>query len=108
MAMCNTCNTKYEKFSKLKMQLDSVVTQTVECSNLTTNVKNTLSSVVICGLGIDKDDTTNIGKSLESIKTRLESLISQCSTEMSNIESACPGSSHYKIKLQYSNTEIGD
>ena len=103
--MCDVCQGKYGEFSALKSELGSAANQAMECKYSANRVKSTLSSVVICGVGIDREDTTNIIKCLDVVNACLVSLISQCSQEMSRIESSCPGPDHYKPKNKRLNSE---
>ena len=98
MSMCSKCQGKYNDFAGIKGKLSSALDQTEECKTQTTSTKSTLSSVIISGVSIDKDDTDNINKNLDSISSDLSTMITQCSNEMSRIDAACPGPDHYKPK----------
>ena len=94
--MCNVCQYNYDQFSSLNTQLSAVFEQVSECKTSITKIKPILSTVVICGKGIDKDDINNINMRLETISTGLNSLMKQCSSQMNMIAESCPGADHYK------------
>ena len=91
MAMCSICKGKYDDFAGIKGNLSSALDQT-------SSTKSILSSVIISGVSIDKDDTTKITQYLGLLANDLSTMITQCSNEMTRIESGCPGEDHYKPK----------
>lgn len=94
--MCDRCGSAYNVYLSLRGQLSSVSEQTQTNLSFANDVKSVLSEIVICGVGVDKDDTSNIINNLTSINDGLKALIEQCSVEMSKIASGCPGPDHYK------------
>lgn len=94
--MCGRCSGAYNTYLALREQLSSAAEQNKTSLSFTNYVKSILCDIVICGTGIDKDDTGNIINNLSSINGGLMTLIAQCSEEMSKIASSCPGPDHYK------------
>jgi len=94
--MCSACSYNYNQFSTLNSQLSRVVDQVSECITSTKNVGSVLSSVIICGSSIDKDDINKINQRLETILSGLQLLMQQCSSQMTIISNSCPGEDHYK------------
>ena len=106
MAMCTTCQGKYNQYSSLAGSLSSALDQTEECKTQTDSAKNSFSTVIIDGVSIDKDDGNDILRRLSLIVNDLSTMITQCNYEMDRIKSACPGSNHYK-KYKVSNVAGG-
>ena len=96
MSMCSTCKGKYNSYAAIKANLSNALDQTSECVTQSTSTKSILSSVVISGASIVKDDIDTINQLLEKISGNLSTMIKQCNNEMSRIEGGCPGSDHYK------------
>lgn len=94
--MCGRCSASYNAYLALRDQLFSAAEQTKTSLSFTNHVKSILCDIVICGTGIDKDDTGNIINNLTSINGGLMTLIEQCTTEMSKIANGCPGPDHYE------------